>query len=50
MYTDNAVKSNKTTGVFAPVATRTDAGSPLASAVDPRIVPEAPIRATKISY
>ena len=38
--TENAVKSNRTTGVFAPVATRTDARSPLASAVEPRTVPE----------
>jgi len=38
--TENAVKSNKTTGVFALVATCTDARSPLASAVEPRTVPE----------
>ena len=38
--TENAVISNKTTGVFAPVATRTDARSPLASTVEPRTVPK----------
>jgi hypothetical protein len=38
--TENAVKSNKTTGYFAPVATRTGPRSLLASAEEPRIVPE----------
>jgi hypothetical protein len=40
--TENAVKSNKTTGAFAPVAARTDARSLLASAVGPRTVPNSP--------
>jgi len=33
--TENDSLSNKTTGVFAPVAERTVAGSPLVSTVEP---------------
>jgi hypothetical protein len=50
LLTENDFKSNKTTGVFAPVSERTAARTPLASAVEPRILPEAPVRATKISH
>jgi hypothetical protein len=40
--TENDFKSNKTTGYFAPVAERTVAGSLLASAVEPTMLPEVP--------